>query len=195
MLIGIDSSGNVFSDPYPYPCPSRVHGPERCNRTRARVRARKQDTETGLALLRQPRRRHPPSSSPVPRNRLWVANRAPSSPSTDRPADRSTSAGRKYLGLTITRLAPVFRSRPTSSVPLPLHSSSMPTWANANSQNSLHRVVFAGAHDPVVRAVSLQNPPHRIDKITGKPPVAPSVQVSQGQPVSLDRPQSLPQRG
>jgi len=89
------------------------------------------------------------------------------------PIRRSTSVGRKILGIDANdRLGRIFLSTPVSSTPWPCHSMLRPTSANAISANSrTERVSPVRQHEIVGRRPACRISVHAFDIIPG---VAPS---------------------
>ncbi len=92
----------------------------------------------------------------------------------------STSAGRKYRGLTATRTTPEARSRPTSSTPSPSQLELDAGLVKRELAELAHRVVPHRFRQHSRRGWSgLQHQPHRLDEVAGKTPVTAGIEVTE----------------
>ena len=96
------------------------------------------------------------------------------------PSRCSTSEGRKYWGLTATRVRP--------SGPMPFSFSPSPSQVRGRSSAAEGRVAeiadgvgLAGGDHVVVGLFGLQHQPHGLDVVAGKTPVAAGVEVAEVQ--------------
>ena len=94
------------------------------------------------------------------------------------PTRRSTSAGRRSAGSTITMVRPLEAQRPTSESPKLTHSRFIPAASNDCVVKSRTLVVVPVARTNVPGSFSLKHPPHSLNKLTSKSPVTLRIQIA-----------------